>query len=177
MVITVVAVSANLRRPETFRLSAGVPELLEQLAKLNFTSSSNFLEGLVAKAEGPLVHGEDDEHVARFIARVKVLAAGPQHPRADVRTGYYLGSAYVEGIRQLQNALVLPRIGLVVEYLVRAAWDVEGDDDGGEGDELQRRRRAGSRNLHNRRPAAPSVLNRSPLPGQLRLLKVEEQAE
>lgn len=169
---------AKLKRPTSYWLSSVAKEWLEQLAERRFTTATQLLEELIARAEGWIVQGEREPESARFMDRLLKWAAFGRFPRLDVKTSFSLGDAYIEGIRQLQNGLQLPRTGLVVDGLIRAAWDVEGDDDGGDGDELARRRRAGSRNLHDRRPApvAHAALIRTPLPGQLRLLK-EEHSE
>ncbi len=129
-------------------MSPDVPDLLAKLAELHFTSATVFVEQRVAVLVAGIVRCQPCDEWARFVARFKDLAAQRPHPRAEKQSSYSLGATYVEGIRQLQNSLGLPRQGLVVEYLVRAAWAVEGDDDGGGGDELQRRFRSTSRNIH-----------------------------
>jgi len=130
-------------------VSADIPGLVEQLAERHCTSGTGLIEKLVASAVRFIIRVQPSDPDKPFIARVRELAAQRPHPRAEVTAGYSIGDAYIDGIRQLQNSLELPRQGLVVEYLVRASWHVEGDDGGGsDTDEIERRFRSTSHNLH-----------------------------
>jgi hypothetical protein len=164
-------------RKQPFGLLADTPRKLEELAQLQHIGTSAALEDLLVLAHGELVVGERCAN-PRFIARLKQLAnrGELEHARAELRTSYSLEPYIVNVIRELRNGLQLPRRDLVVEYVIQAAWDEKPNDDGG-GDKLTRHRRAASHNLHPRLPAAPAALTRTPLPGQLRLLKVEEHTE
>lgn len=170
--------AAQHSRKQPFGLLADTPRKLEEVAELKHVSPSMALEDLLVLAHGELVVGERCAN-ARFIARLKVLAnpVGRGHARAELRTSYLLEPYMVNVIRELRNELLLPRRDLVVEYVIQAAWDEKPEDDGS-GDKLARRRRAASHNLHPRSlaPAVPAALIRTPLPGQLRLLK-EEHSE
>ena len=171
------AVQARKRVAVPFWMSADIPELLKQLAERHFTTPSAHIEKLVATAVRFIIRVQPVGDDTPFIARVRELAAQRPHPRAATTAGYSLGEAYMEGIRQLQNSLGLPRQGLVVEYLVRASWACEGDDDGGGGDELERRFRSTSRNLQTRQLAPAAAANpQDYTPGRQLVLLDEEDS-
>jgi hypothetical protein len=153
----VVAVQSAKQYSYLFRVSADIPGKLAELAARRPVTASVLLEHMVASAVEVIVRGKppgDDEQY--FIAKVRELARAANHPRATTETSYALGAPFLEGIRQLQNELELRRNGLVVEYLVRAAWAVE-PHGGNEGDdEITKRRKGASYNLHSRRPAPSS---------------------
>lgn len=143
-----VSAPAQAKQIKSVRLAVGTRELLAERAEKLATSPGLLLEQLVACAHGVIVLGEPVGLAGVFIERLRWYVAQQQHPPAEVRTSYALGAAFVDGIRQLRDGLGLPRMDLVVEYLIRAACDVPlGDPPSGD-DELARRRWAGSQNLH-----------------------------
>jgi hypothetical protein len=169
--VSAVQHAAPLKRTTPFAVSSDIPELVRKLAERHVLSGTGFVEKVVASAVRFIVRVQPNDPDKPFIARVRELAAQRPHPRAAVTVGYSVGDAFIDGIRQLQNSLGLPRQGLVVEYLVRAAWDVEGDDGGGnDGDEIERRFRSTSQNLHPLVTSPSDGPEPRKVPHQLRLV-------
>lgn len=162
-----------MKRVATFHFSADVPELANRLAEKHWTTASGHLQRLIASAVRVIVRCQPVTTEGPFIVRLRELAEGP-HPRPGVTTSYNLVEKHIEGIRELQNSLKLPRQGLVVEYLFRASDSVYDGDNGEEGgDEIERCFRSTSQNLQNlvTSPSdGPEARKVHPSP-QLRLLK------
>jgi hypothetical protein len=170
--VSAVVASTRRPRPRTFDLSAEAPRRLAQLAERAKLSSSLTLECLVTMAYDVLVLGRPIRN-EQLGPRMRELAAQREHAPKEVQTSFALDERHVDAIRELREALRLPRKDLVVEYVVRAAWEAPPDGDGGNGDPedpLDRSRRlARFHNVESSRPRQRSL----PLPDQRSLFDEE----
>jgi hypothetical protein len=150
-------------------LQAETHEKLGELARAAKLTSSGYVQCLVAMAREAVVL-ERPIRNEQFAPRLRQLAAQLNHVRGRKCTSFSLDDNDMDAIREVQEALQLPRQHLVVEYAVQAAWITKPSGGDGAPEDPQGRKLFLARfhNVENSR-----ALRSLPLPDELSLFDEE----